>query len=116
MSDVDGTVVDVMQILAKRWRAKPSTGSVSILPPLTTRKRPYFDEMDLADQLDNELGDPVPCGDGEPLVGVCVQQVDHDLTAVASVHRAGRIQHRDPVPGSQPRARVNEGGIPALGA
>src|SRR5450759_1309013 len=111
MSDVDGTVVDAMYVV-EGWRAKPSTGSVSIVPPLTARKRPNFHEMGLADPLDDELGDPVTCRNGEPLLGIRVEQVDQDLAAVARIHCAGRIQHRDAVPGSQPRARVNEGGIP----
>ena len=92
--------------------AKSTTGSVPIVPPLTARKRPYFDEMSLAHPLDHKLGDPVPASDGEGLLRVGVEQVDQDLAAVTRVHRPGRIQHSDAVPCSKPGAGVYERDIP----
>jgi len=85
---------------------------VPIVPPLTARKRPYFDEMGLADLLDHQLGDPVPASDGEGLGSVRVEQIDQDLTAVTRVDRTGRVHHRDAVPGCQPGAGVYESDVP----
>ena len=75
---------------------------MTIVSPLTARKRPHLDEMDFTDPLDNKLGDPVPPSDGQGLIGVCVEQVHQDLAAVARVHCAGCVQHGDAMLGSQP--------------
>src|SRR5665811_1945551 len=86
---------------------------MSSVPPLTARKRLHFDEVGLADPLDHELGDPVAPDDAECLVAIRVEQVDEDLAAVPRVDRAGRVDHRNAVSGCQPRARVDEPGIPS---
>src|SRR5664279_3670435 len=97
-----------MSCLSKRWPAKPSAGSMPIVPPLAARKRPHLDEVGRADLLDHQLGDPVASGDGEALPGIGVEQVDLDLTAVASVHSARRVQHGDAVLGCQTGAWMDE--------
>ena len=44
--------------------------------------------------------------------GVGVEQDHTHLAAVAGVDQAGRVQHRHPVLGRQPRARLDEAGVP----
>lgn len=43
---------------------------------------------------------------------VQVDQVDQDLPPVAGVHRAGRVDYRDPVPGGEAGTRVDQADVP----
>ena len=75
---------------------------------MAARQRLHFNEMGLADPLDDKLGDPIAPEDLECLVGVGVEHVDQDLAAVACVDRARCVHQGYPMFGSQPRARVDK--------
>ena len=58
--------------------------------------------------LYDKLSDPVTADDPGRLHRIVVDQVDHDLAAVAGVDRARRVEHRDAEPRGQTRSRVHQ--------
>src|ERR1700730_11255546 len=70
-----------------------------------------LDEARLGDRLDHELGDALATleGDGR---GAVVDQEDLDLSAIARVDQAGRVEHGDTVLEGEAGARQDQSGVP----
>jgi hypothetical protein len=62
--------------------------------------------------LNHKLGNPVTSLEPYRVLDIGVQQNHLDLATVPRVDSARRIDDRQPVPGSQPRARVHEACVP----
>ena len=67
-----------------------------------------LDEIELRHREHHELRDPHPRLDHERLARVGVQQDDAQLAPVAGVDQARRVHDREPVPRSEPGARLDE--------
>ena len=65
-------------------------------------------EVGQFDPLHDELGDAIAAGDGDGLLRIEVDQTDLDLTSVSGVDGPRRVDDRQPGPGREPRAGVDE--------
>jgi hypothetical protein len=61
---------------------------------------------------DDELRDAIAHLHTKFLTSICIEQGDANLTAVARIHCAGRVDNSDATLGSQPAARNNKGHEP----
>ena len=102
-------------------RRAPPRGCGGALTPRTHRRRPEpalgplrrrqvgrLDHLHRGHRQDHQLGDAVARPDVERLLGVGVQEHDHELSAVAAVDQAGRVQHGDAVAGREAGAGLDE--------
>src|SRR5215472_18618208 len=62
--------------------------------------------------LDHKLGNPVPSPEPDRLRRIGVEQGHLDLATVPGIDGTGCIDERDPVPGGEPGAGVDEGRVP----
>jgi hypothetical protein len=90
----------------------PAGGPEAVLPAGGVVEVADLLDTDGFDALDDELGDAVAARKMDGLGGVEVDEDDLDLSAVAGVDRAGRVDQRHAVPCGQPRARVHQADAP----